>query len=30
MAQEYNIDYTDSQLLVSDKWFYYEPEYPEV
>jgi len=29
-APEYYIDYTDSQLPVSDKWIYVEPEYPEV
>jgi len=28
-APEYYIDYTDSQLLVSDKWLYVDPEYPE-
>jgi predicted Zn-dependent peptidase len=27
--QEYKIDYTDSQLPVSDKWLYVGPEYPE-
>ena len=27
--QEYKIDYTDSQLPVSDKWVYVAPQYPE-
>ena len=26
---ELSIDYSDSQLPVSDKWLYVEPEYPE-
>jgi len=30
MAPEYHIDYTDSQLPVSDKWLYVDPQYPEV
>ena len=29
-ALEYYIDYTDSQLPVSDKWLYVDAEYPEV
>jgi len=29
MAPEYHIDYTDSQLPVSDKWLYIDPQYPE-
>jgi hypothetical protein len=27
---KYYIDYTDSQLSVSDKWLYVDSEYPEV
>jgi hypothetical protein len=27
---ELSIDYSDSQLPVSDKWLYIDPEYPEV
>jgi len=30
MTPEYNIDYTDSQLPVSDKWLYVDPVYPEI
>ena len=30
MAPEYHIDYTDSQLPVSDKWLYVDPQYPDV
>jgi len=30
MAPEYHIDYTDSQLPVSDKWLYVDPVYPEI
>ena len=26
---QYSIDYSDSQLPVSDKWLYVDPEYPE-
>ncbi len=26
-AQEYHIDYTDSQDPVSDKWLYVDPQY---
>ena len=26
---EYSIDYSDSQLPASDKWFYVDTEYPE-
>jgi hypothetical protein len=29
MTSQYHIDYTDSQLPVSDKWLYVDPEYPE-
>ena len=29
MAQEYHIDYTDSQDLLSDNWLYVDPQYPE-
>jgi hypothetical protein len=29
MAQEYNIDYTDSQVPVSDNFLYVDPQYPE-
>ena len=28
-APEYSIDYSTSQLPVSDKWLYVDPEYPE-
>jgi hypothetical protein len=28
--QEYKIDYSTSQLPVSDKWVYVDPDYPEV
>ena len=28
--QEYQIDFSTSQLPVSDKWLYVDPEYPEV
>jgi len=27
--QEYKIDYSTSQLPVSDKWLYVDPDYPE-
>ena len=27
MAQEYNIDYTDSQVPVSDNYLYLDPQY---
>ena len=27
---EYHIDYSTSQLPVSDKWHYIDPEYPEI
>jgi hypothetical protein len=30
MTSEYHIDYTDSQLPVSDKWLYVGPVYPEI
>jgi hypothetical protein len=29
MAPQYHIDYTDSQLPVSDNYLYVDPEYPE-
>jgi len=29
MAQEYNIDYTDSQVPVSDNYLYVDPQYPD-
>ena len=29
-THEYSIDYADSQLPMSDKWLYVDPEYPEV
>ena len=30
ITPEYHIDYTDSQLPVSDNWLYVDPQYPEV
>ena len=29
MAQEYHVDYTDSQVPLSDNWLYVDPQYPE-
>jgi len=29
IAPQYHIDYTDSQLPVSDNWLYMDPQYPE-
>lgn len=29
MAQEYHIDYNDSQVPLSDNWLYVDPQYPE-
>ena len=28
-AKKYHIDYKDSQVPVSDKWLYVDPQYPE-